>query len=233
MLWWLVAAQAAGSCENVDLSDLMAVEAPAVVVLGERHGRSPDMARARKVVYRWAAHGPLTLALESVDGSYQPLLDRFAEGELDVRDLPHLMAWDTSWGFRWKPYEPLVSAALVGAHVVAAGLPLGPKPDDAAIPIPPGYATLLSEAFGGHEMPASAEGRFVAAMAYRDHQIARQAIDGWDGRGLLVIVAGRGHVEGSKGIGWQVARMTDAPVHAFVLARGPKPPCYPGDRLWK
>ena len=52
-------------------------------------------------------------------------------------------------------------------------------------------------------------------------------------KGYLVVVVGRGHVEGSLGVPWQIARMTTAPVHAFTLAWGGDPPCYRGDKVWR
>lgn len=234
MLWWLLgAAIAAPQCENIRFRDIVSIPAPAVIVLGERHGHQPDLRRADRVVTRLSRRGEVTLALEAVHHRMQPVLDRFAAGDLDAADLPGLLDWNASWGFAWRPYAPVVTAAVQGVAVVAAGLDLGPKPEDRDVPVPPRYIDLLRDAMQGHDMPLEMEARFVTSMAWRDFGIAEHALKAWDGQGHLVILAGRGHVEGGKGIAWQVAQQVEVPVHGFVLARGKDAPCYPGDRLWR
>lgn len=237
MLGWLAATllsapAPAAECETVSFRDVIDVEAPAVIVLGERHGHQPDLRRAGRVVSRLARTAPVQVGIEAVHQRYQPVLDAFAAGRADASDLPELMDWEGSWGFRWRPYQPVVTAAVDGATVRAAGLDLGPMPEDAQVPIPPAYFDILRDAMAGHEMDPSMASGFVAAMAWRDHRIAALSAEGWSGEGYLVIVTGRGHVEGGKGVNWQVQRMVDAPVHSFVLAKGPNPPCHPGDKLW-
>ena len=116
--------------------------------------------------------------------------------------------------------------------VVAAGLDLGKRPEGRTTPIPNGYINILRDAFGEHEMPIELESQFVQSMAWRDFGIAEAAITGWDQKGYLVILTGRGHVEGGKGVQWQAQRMVSVPVHGFTLAWA-SPPCYPGDRVWK
>jgi hypothetical protein len=70
-------------------------------------------------------------------------------------------------------------------------------------------------------------------MAWRDYALAQGAIASWDGKGYLVVVVGRMHVEGSKGVAWQARQLTGAPISAYVLVPGPNPPCHEGDLLWK
>ena len=49
-----------------------------------------------------------------------------------------------------------------------------------------------------------------------------------------MIVTGRGHVEGGKGVAWQVAQARpNVTVDSFVLAWGTNPPCYEGDKVWR
>jgi hypothetical protein len=233
-MWWLIAAAMAGdACEHVKLGDIVDVSAPAVVVLGERYGHQPDLSRAHKVVAKLRKRGDVTVAVGSVQARHQPLLDGFASGRLDASDLPGLMDWDNTWGFSWKAYEPLVTAGSRGDHVVGIGVPYGPRPADASMPIPPRYVDVLRAGMGGHEVSPGTAAQLVQAMAWRDFRMAQLAVEGWDQDGFLVVVVGRGQVEGGKGVAWQLARMTRAPVHAAVLAAGDDPPCYAGDRLWR
>lgn len=223
----------AGECERIGLADIKAVPAPAVIVLGERHGHQPDLARAARVVAALRRTAPVRVALEAVHERFQPVLNDAAEGKVGEDDLPALLDWERSWGFAYAPYRPLVMAGQPGAPVIAAGLTLGPRPEDRAVPLPPRYLDLLRPAMGGHPIPPGQEGTFVQSMAWRDLRIAELGLQGWDGKGYAVIVTGRGHVEGGLGVSWQAQRMTEVPVHAFVLAQGPNPPCHDGDKLWR
>jgi hypothetical protein len=99
--------------------------------------------------------------------------------------------------------------------------------------VPAGYYKVLSDAMAGHEVPIEKQADFVRSMAWRDWRIADLALTGWDQKGYLVIVTGRGHVEGGKGVPWQLDQRVDVPVSGFVLAWGGEPPCYAGDRVWK
>ena len=235
MIWLTSIAIAFGDpqCERIGLRDILGVEAPAVLILGERHGTQPDLNRASNIVYRMAKHHQVTVALESVHSEYQGVLDDYAEGNMDPSDLPHLMDWEKSWGFPWAPYEQLVTSAVFGAKTVAIGFELGPRPAHQSVPLPSNYIDILRDAMAGHDMPLEMESDLVQAMAWRDYHMAELAVQGWDGQGYLVIVVGRGHVEGSKGIAWQVQRMVQTPVHAFVLAWAENPPCYVGDKVWR
>lgn len=233
MLALLVATALGGECVYVGKADVTSVPAPAVIVLGERHGMQPDLRRAASVVRSYAGRMRTRVALEAVHHDHQKVLDDFAAGRVSAEALPDALDWGRSWGFAYRPYAPLVTASSVGATVIGAGLDLGHRPDDVTVPLPPRYVDLLREAMGGHPVPIGKEQEFVEAMAWRDHGIAKAALDGWDKRGWVVIVTGRGHVEGGKGVAWQAQRLTDVPVHAFVLARGEDPPCHPGDRLWR
>jgi hypothetical protein len=47
---------------------------------------------------------------------------------------------------------------------------------------------LTLESHGRHPLPPGEEGRFVQAMAWRDFRIAQLALQGWDGKGRLVVV---------------------------------------------
>jgi hypothetical protein len=67
-------------------------------------------------------------------------------------------------------------------------------------------------------MPPELESRFVEQVAWIDHQLATKALEGWDGNGFLVVLVDRFHVQGGLGVPWQLARLTEAPVSAALLA---------------
>jgi len=232
-MWTLLlsAALAGPPCEVTSPTAAARIPAPAILVLGERKGHHPDLLRAERLVVKLAKSQPVTVALEAIHRDHQGIIDRYEDGDLSPTDLPDLLTWSTYWGFDYWRYERLVTSSVVGASVLAVGLDPGLRPEDARLPIPPGYIHVLGDALG-HPLPVELESRFLQTVAWRDHAIARTAIDGWDGEGFLVILADRLHVEGGLGISWQASRMTEAPVHAFVLANAGSP-CYDGDKLFR
>jgi uncharacterized iron-regulated protein len=223
----------AHECSEVAIETFVDVEAPAVFVLGERHGDASDMIKAWRVVKRLRKTGkPVRVALEAVHESNQGVLDQHAAREVRTGRLPEALRWDETWGFAWVPYKRLVASGKKGVEVRAAGLDLGPKPDDREVELPEGYAEHLMAKMAGmhHQMSPEIMGRFPTSMAWRDFRIGELAISDWSGEGYLVVLTGRGHVEGSWGTNWQLAKLTDAPVHSVVLGHEGAA-CLEGDRL--
>ena len=93
MLLSFIAAMAAAEsqCTQIGRADIVAVPAPAVIVLGERHGTQPDLARAERIVRLLAMENEVTLALESVGDVHQGTLDDFADGKLSLDTLPQTL----------------------------------------------------------------------------------------------------------------------------------------------
>ncbi len=223
----------AHTCAEVPLDELLEVPAPAVFVLGERHGEKTDLRRAHTLVQALARQAPVRVALEALHEEHQSTIDAFAQGAIGRRALRRALDWRESWGYPYRPYKPLLHLAREGVEVVAAGLDLGPKPEGRTIPIPEGYADFLFAAMGahGHDMPEHVRERFPTSMAWRDFRIAELASAGWDQQGYLVVVTGKGHVEGGRGTNWQLAKQLDVPIHSVILAHEDAL-CHPGDRVW-
>lgn len=222
----------ADPCEEIDFADIAAVVPPAIVVLGERRATSPDTWRARRVVSHLRGIAPVTLALDVVPEDRQAVLDRYADGEIEGAALPGALAW-SDLGWPWRPYEPLVTGALHGVDVIAAGPTEAAPPPWKSFPVPQGYAAVWGDAVVGPPVPKSWEQHVSRAAAWQDYQIALLATRVWSGQGYLVIVADRARVEGSHGLVWQLEQLQKGPVKPFVLAWGVSPACYPGDRVWK
>ena len=225
----LIASALANGCTQTTITELAEIPAPAVFVLGERKGTQPDLWRANRVISRLRSSGePITVALQAVPADKQPVLDRYENGEIEPSDLPGLLDWHARWGFPWQPYERLVTGALHEDRVIGVGLRVEPQPEDAIAPRPPGYIRVLSDAMGGHYMPPELEPGFVQTVSWFDHRTAKTAYEGWNGRGYLIVIADRLHVEGGKGISWHLQRLVDVPVTTVDLG-GPGA-CYDGDR---
>lgn len=224
---------AAGTCTEIDAGDVLMIPPPAVIVLGERPGLAPDGPRAARVVRRLADVAPVTLALEALPPATQPTLDAYAEGGVPTERLADSLEWERRVGLPWRPYSGLVTAALHDVSVVAVGAPPEPPPAGTQVPVASQYVDILADGLGRHAMPLALEADYLQLASWRDHRIAAASLGAWDGRGYLVIVTHRARVEGGFGVSWQAALQSEAPVHAFTLAWGGEPPCYPGDQVWK
>lgn len=232
MLLLALSAFAEDKCTTARASDVTSIKAPAVIVLGERHGTQPDLYRATHLAKKLNEAAKVTVALEAVHQRFQNVLDDYARKKVPKDDLETRLEWRASWGFPFAPYRSLVRGADLDMDVLAAGVDQKGPPPGEKFPIPSGYLPILHDALDGNPLAPGMEQRFVEAMAWRDFAIARNAVRSWDGTGYLVIVADRARVEGGKGVPWQVQQLTDKPVHSFIMSWGKEPPCYPGDRVW-
>jgi len=221
--WWLSVGWA---CEPVALDDV-SVEPGAVTVLGERHGRKADLDRARSLVRAAAGRGPVTVALEAVSADHQDVLDRLSAGEIRAGRVRRLADWSETWGYPFRPYRRILR--IDGVRYVAAGPRLGPKPEGAEVAVPDVYEARLADVAERHGSgEPGAVRKFAEAMAWRDFRIAELALEGWDRTSALVVIAGRGHVQGGLGITWQFDEgLTDARHQRVLLA--PSPECEVGD----
>jgi hypothetical protein len=227
-------ASAQATCDYTSLHEAIeGLKAPGVIVLGERKGTPLDLNRAARLVSALRRNStPVTVALEAVDASQQPALDDLMKGQVTLDTLDDRLKLHDTWGFSYDAYRPLFEAGANGAHLVAAGLPFELKPEDEIVPLPAGYYFQLSGTMGEATLPVAFEETFTTAMAWRGFSIARSAMNGWDHKGWLVIVADRALVEGGLGVGWQAQRLSDVPVKAVVLANA-QSPCVAGDEVWK
>lgn len=221
---------AGNTCQKTSVGELTRTPNPMVLVLGERKGTLPDLARAKKIVKKLAKKGPVTLAIQAVRADHQDVLDRYTRGELTVEAIPEALDWENSWGYPFTAYAPLLGTASAGVHLVAVGGDYTARPPESALPLPPGYIHVLADPMGDNLVPVELESAYVEFVAWADHQLAQRAIDAWNGAGSLVIVVDRFHVEGGMGVQWQAQRLTDAPVSAAMLANA-ETRCYAGDRL--
>ena len=224
--WTATVALAGEECRQVTLKEVLEIEAPAVLVLGERYGHQPDLSRAESILR--GLDGPVQLGIELVSEQFQPVLDRHAAGNLDAKMLPEALEWAAT-GYPWGPYQRLVTA---GTELRAAGPRWGAPPSRVEVPVPTGYGDLLRPWTEEQQIPLEHEREVLRTMAWRDLRIAELSSQGWSRSGYLVILAERAHVEGGLGVAWQMEQRTDVPVHRIILSWAGSP-CYAGDWVFK
>lgn len=229
-LWLAHAAHA--NCTLSTVGQVSQQPAPSVLVLGVRRGVPQDARRAWSIVKKVSKRGPVTLAMQAAPVSAQPAIDAYGEGQLTEEQLAQKLSLRETWGFDIPGDHKLLQAGRSGVQVVAVGVPPIPPPADTIVPMPPAYMHILGDPMGDSPVPVELEGRYTAMVAYIDHRVAARAIEAWSEQGTLVIVADRLHVEGSKGISWQAALLTQHPSVPVVL-KASQTPCYTGDTVLK
>lgn len=219
------------TCTPVGMSDIVDVQAPAVLVLGSRRGTQPDLWRARRVVEALEDRGEsVTLALDVIHRRHQSTLEQYVRGQLPAEALPQALSWAGDVGFSYDPYEPLVRPTH--RPLVAIGLDPEDAPTEGPVQVALEYQDVLRDAMAGAEVPPSRQEDFLQWVAGQDRDLATAALEAWGGQGILVIVADRVRVEGGVGLPAQLELYAEVPVHAALLAWA-RTPCFPGDRVWR
>lgn len=225
---------AAVGCAKTTVPELVTPPGPRVLVLGERKGTNPDLARAASIVKKLAAKGPVTVALQAVSPARQAELDQWKSGAIPETSLSVKLDWggaDTGYaGFPFDPYAKLLATRSLGVTFVAIGRPWQLRPEGETVQLPPGYIGVLVDAMGDTPVPVDLETTTVETVSWADTRLAKAALDGWNGEGTLVVLVDRFHVEGGLGVQWQLQRLAQVPVDAAMLASG-ESRCYAGDRL--
>jgi len=234
MLWVFFAwtAIADDACSTATLRDVLKIPEPAVIVLGERHGAEPDMARALRVIRRLHVNSQnVTLATDMVHRDQQSAFDSYASGDESVEYLAEDLSWNDRTGFPFAPYGRLFRTTRYGVSLVAVGAsPIGPPPERRP-PIPQGYANWVASAIPNNTLAFGMDTRIARTLAWTDFQIAEHALLEWNNSGYLVILTERARVEGGMGVQWQAAQLTDIPVHSFILSWS-QAYCTAGDKVW-
>ena len=222
------------------------------VLVGEGHPVACDhLAQARVIALMAQAGSPPAIGLEMVGLDFQPVLDRFNQGEIALDDLAAALEWERAWGYPFAVYRPIFEAAKAGKlPVFALNAPQGvarkvgrvglkgltPRERQGLpatiIPAPKVQEQDLREVFDLHPSGAS-EGqrakawqRFVTVQSFWDTVMASRAVQARRQTGRpVVIIAGGGHVENGWGIASRLAVLDpDAPRLLVMPWRGGEPP---------
>lgn len=82
------------------------------VFLGDEHTTAESQQNTVKILALMRrAKAPVTLVLEWIDESYQPVVNDFLAGKVPLKDMRRKIAFDKDWGFSWTAYSRILSAA--------------------------------------------------------------------------------------------------------------------------
>lgn len=234
--WQLISASSAVSVEQKTLLDQLADVQ--VVYLGETHNSVADHKAQLAIIQGLFERQPkLTIAMEMFQRPFQEPINRYLAGEITEAQLQKETEYRQRWGFDWEFYAPVLRFAKQHQlPVVALNTPteitkkVGRQGLESLTPedytfIPPladidlsntAYRQKLKTIYEQfHHGPPSEEGfeRFFSAqvlwdetMAEKIAQTVRQQPDQ-----LVVVIAGKGHIEQGYGIPDRVERRLSKP----------------------
>jgi len=216
-----VYATAAGGVIGID--ELVGRFAEAdVVLLGEEHTAMDQKLLHAEIVDAVAATGrSVVLAMEFFERADNPVLERWARGEIDDRELLEETGWYDRGGYRWEYYRPVMEVArargmtIVGANVSReipravnrgglAGLSdeqrleVGEVDTDGS----PQHRYLIARYFGDTVamLPPGWFENMYAAQCLWDVVMARSVLAEVRDGATVVLVVGSGHIAYDLGI---------------------------------
>ena len=201
-----------------------------IIYIGETHSSNADHEYQLDVLKGLKARGTnFTVAWEMFDFTQQPVLDAWNAHHLTTDGMLEKTDFQPHWGtysvmyekiLRWTQMEGIPSFALNApgplAHKLALGIALTPEE---AAELPTGFRPLsggyehFAEQMAQAPHPGANPQDFYKAQLLWDQTMASRIVDFINTHpdSKLVVLIGRGHVDGGFGVPSFVSQKTDAP----------------------
>lgn len=197
-----------------------------ILFLGERHDRAEDHEMQRQVL---EALGPVVAGAEMFQIPFQPALDRFSRGELDLEGLRRETNWEKTWGHDYKLYAPCWEAVqrnkgelLALRYATGVNRRLGAEGPQ-AVPAEQrplaafdewdygGDEDRLYETYAAHGKP-SEEGfrRFLRVQTLWEEGMAGRLAARYKPGQPMVVLVGSGHLTQGYGLPFRTRRLLRA-----------------------
>ena len=201
-----------------------------IIYIGETHTSNADHEYQFEVLRGLKARGvAYTIAWEMFDSPQQPLLDAWQLRRVSTDSLLDKTDFQRHWGtfsvmyekiLRWSQAEGIPSLALNAppalGHKLAQGQPLDPAeqqmlPTDFR-PLPGGYEHF-TEQMGQNPHPGASLENYYKAQLLWDQTMATRIVDYINAHPerKVIVLLGRGHIDGGYGVPAFVSQKTDAP----------------------
>ena len=232
------------------LEDLKSVR---IVYIGEAHtDRSHHRTQLEIITALFEATGNLAVGMEMFDFTYQPVLDQWSAGELEETDFLERVHWYANWRYPFGLYRDILETirqnrmSLVGLNIpfhiprkVRIGglesltesdsryLPLVIDTDDAA------HRAYVEPVFKQHAFHGSANfDYFYEAQCLWEETMAESIVRQMPA-GIMVVLAGNGHIVYKFGIPERAFRRNRLPYRTIYLAAaGSEIELSFGDYIW-
>ena len=202
-----------------------------VVYLAETHDSTADHKAQLAIVQElYQRQSKIAIAMEMFQRPFQAPINRYLAGEITEAQLQKETEYKQRWGFDWEFYAPVLRFAKqhqlpvvalntpteVTKQVSRNGLESLTSKDQAFIPpladidvSNPAYRQKLKSVFEQFHPGHASEGsfdRFFAAQVLWDETMAERIAQTVAPDKLVVVLAGKGHIEQGYGIPDRVAR---------------------------
>lgn len=200
-----------------------------IVYVGETHTANEDHLLQLAVLKAMHAQGPVALGVEWFQAAAQPALDAFIAGDIDEAELLQRSEYYTRWHFDYRLYRPILLYAqrekipLIALNVATeltreiSQHGLNGLAADTRAKLPPdydysntAYTAYLRGIFDQHARPHANFEHFLDVQLTWDEGMATAAAAylASNPQHRMLVLAGRGHIEGRAGIPDRVTRRT-------------------------
>lgn len=206
------------------------LEGERVVYVGEAHTAYGDHLMQLEFLRGMAAQpGELAVGVEWIQARFQPVVDRYMAGEIDEAEFLRGTEYYDRWRFDYRLYRPIIEAVrergipLIALNASAelteqiGKVGIDGLGEDLRSELPDGYdlgdkayENVLQTIFDSHPSSGQQFQHFLEVQLTWDETMAQNVaryLDGGERRRMLVL-AGKGHINGRSGIPNRVTRRT-------------------------
>lgn len=215
-----------------------ALTASRIIYVGERHTAESHHQIQLKIIQAvFKEHPDMAVGMEMFDHSYQEILDLWSAGKLDQKTFIRKVHWYANWRFDFALYGDILNfikenrIRLVGLNIpfhIPPKIRVGgienlrneekehlPKEIDTSNEA---HRKYVSEVFEQHHFGEMASFEdFYAAQSVWEDAMAEAIARNLNG-GIMVVLAGNGHIQYAYGIPERAFRRTDASYRTIFLA---------------
>ena len=223
-----------------------------VVYIGENHTDPVHHRIQLQVIEDLAARHQMAVGVEMIDHSYQPLLDKWSQGELSEQEFLEKIHWYANWRYNFDLYRGIFETVrdkhlpLIGLNLpfhippkIAVGGIENLLPEDAAhLPqtltlTDPDHRAYVENIFTMHTLKGRENFEYFYAAQCTWEDTMAETIAGNLNHRKMIVLAGNGHILRKFGIPNRVFSRTRAPFKTLYLApAGSTVELSYGDYIW-
>jgi uncharacterized iron-regulated protein len=223
-----------------------------VIYIGENHTDPVHHRIQVQVIQALAAAHQTAVGVEMIDHSYQPVLDKWSQGELSEQDFLEKLHWYANWRYNFDLYRGIFETAreqripIIGLNLpfhippkIAVGGIDNLLPEDVAhLPqtltlTDPEHRAYVENIFNLHRLKGRENFEYFYAAQCTWEDTMAEAIAGNLNHRKMIVLAGNGHIVRKFGIPNRVFSRTRAPFKTLYLAPvGSTVELTYGDYIW-
>ncbi len=223
-----------------------------VIYIGENHTDPVHHRIQLQVIQDLTARHQTAVGMEMIDHAYQPVLDKWSQGELSEQAFLEKTQWYANWRYDFDLYRSIFET-IRDNHIPLFGLNLPfhipPKiavggidnllPEDTAhLPqtitlTDPDHRAYVENIFSMHQFKGRDNFDFFYAAQCTWEDAMAEAVAGHLNQRQMIVLAGNGHIVRKFGIPNRAFSRTQAPFKTLYLAPvGTKVELSYGDYIW-